>query len=97
MTTQTTFADTAELAARITILAIEISKAGRYHAFAEYMGHVDSFAVKVLPGDQVYAADVPQAKLYESWICLGRDPEADKRHLENAYACLQEFAKQEAA
>lgn len=91
------FLDSAELIARITILAMEISKAGKYHVFAQYSGHVDWFEVRVLPGSQVYERAVPHNRLFESCVSLGHDDNADKRHLETAYATLQRFARESAA
>lgn len=97
MTHTAKFADTADLVARITILAIEISKAGKFHVFAQYSGHVDWFEVRVLPGNQVYERGAQHNKLFETCIHLYRDTESVRRRLESAYAALQEFAKQDAA
>ena len=49
-TTTNQFSDPAELCAQIMVMAIEITRGGRYHVFAEYLGHVNCTDVRVLPG-----------------------------------------------
>lgn len=39
---------------RLMQLAMEISQAGKAHAFVDYAGHVDTVFCKILPGDQAY-------------------------------------------
>ena len=95
MTNKTLFADTAELCAQIMVMAIEISRGGRYHVFAEYSGHVNCLDVRVLPGSQVYTADVPHEVLHKATIYLNRDHARERMELE--IGALNDLASVEAA
>lgn len=95
MTNKTLFADTAELCAQIMVMAIEITRGGRYHVFAEYSGHVNCLDVRVLPGSQVYTADVPHEVLHKATIYLNRDHARERLELE--IGALNDLAKTEAA
>ena len=97
MTTKptTAFADHAELCAQIMVMAIEITRGGRYHVFAEYSGHVNWFEVKVLPSSQVYAKSVPQEVVHEALICLDHDHAREGLELE--IGALNDLASVEAA
>ena len=95
MTNKTLFADTAELCAQIMVMAIEITRGGRYHVFAEYLGHVNCLDVRVLPGSQVYTADVPHEVLHKATIYLNRDHARERMELE--IGALNDLASVEAA
>jgi hypothetical protein len=95
MSNKTLFADNAELCAMITIRAIEITKAGKYHVFTEYAGHVDLFHVRVLRADQVYSDSVDHVRLYAGECYLNRDAAADQ--LRSMLATLGVFAQESAA
>ena len=94
-TTTNQFSDPAELCAQIMVMAIEISRGGRYHVFAEYSGHVNCLDVRVLPGSQVYTADVPHEVLHKATIYLNRDHARERMELE--IGALNDLAKTEAA
>ena len=97
MTTKptTAFADHAELCAHIMVMAIEITRGGRFHVFAEYHAHVNSLDVRVLPGSQVYAADVPHQVVHKATIYLNRDHARERLVAE--IGALNDLAKTEAA
>ena len=97
MTTKptTAFADHAELCAQIMVMAIEITRGGRYHVFAEYLGHVNCMDVRVLPGSQMYAADVPHVVVHKATIYLNRDHARERLVAE--IGALNDLAKTEAA
>lgn len=93
MSNKTLFADNTELCAMITILAIEITKAGKYHVFASYHGHVDQFEVRVKRALRGYAAK--QVRLYTSECYLNRDVAPEQ--LRSMLAALDAFAQESAA
>ena len=97
MTTKptTAFADHAELCAHIMVMAIEITRGGRFHVFAEYHAHVNSLDVRVLPGSQVYTADVPHEVLHKATIYLNHDHARERLELE--IGALNDLASVEAA
>ena len=94
-TTTNQFSDPAELCAQIMVMAIEITRGGRYHVFAEYSGHVNWFEVKVLPSSQVYARSVPQEVVHEALIYLNHDHARERLELE--IGALNDLASVEAA
>ena len=94
-TTTNQFSDPAELCAQIMVMAIEITRGGRYHVFAEYLGHVNCLDVRVLPGSQVYTADVPHVVVHKATIYL--NSEYARERLELEIGALNDLAKTEAA
>ena len=94
-TKQATFSDPAELCAQIMVMAIEISRGGRYHVFAEYSGHVNCMYVRVLPGSQVYGEGVPHEVLHRATIYL--NSEYARERLELEIGALNDLASVEAA
>lgn len=75
------------LVAQIVALAVEITSAGRYHAFAEWAGHVRTLSVRAHQQDADYTPGAHRER-FADMTCWIRDNDAE-RQLKNIITLME--------